>query len=73
MNDYRRFRFVKELKKSETEKIHLNSEITILNGTIYFNGGMITPASYVYFDNLLAKEIANPYYLQEISIPVDKI
>lgn len=48
MNNYRRFKFVKELKKSETEKIPVGSEITVLNDTIYFNGGMITPANYNY-------------------------
>lgn len=30
MNNYRRFKFVKELKKSETEKIPVGSEITVL-------------------------------------------
>lgn len=35
MNNYRRFKFVKELKKSETEKIPVGSEITVLNDTIF--------------------------------------
>lgn len=73
MNNYRRFKFVKELKKSETEKIPVGSEITVLNDTIYFNGGMITPTNYNYFNKLLANEIAYPYYLQEVIIPVDKV
>lgn len=53
MNNYRRFKFVKELKKSETEKIPVGSEITVLNDTIYFNGGMITPAIIITLINYL--------------------
>lgn len=34
---------------------------------------MITPANYNYFNKLLANEIAYPYYLQEVIIPVDKV
>lgn len=72
MNNYRRFKFVKELQKSETEKIPVGSELTILNGTFYFNGGMITPVSYKFFDKLIETELSYPYYLQEIIIPVNK-
>lgn len=73
MENYRRFKFVRDFEKSPTEKIPAGSEITVLNGTLYFNGGMITPANYAFFNNLLAKEIAYPYYLKETVIPVDKI
>lgn len=73
MENYRRFKFVKDFEKSPTEKIPSGSEITVLNDVIYFNGGMITPVNYSFFNTLLAKEIAYPYYLKEVVIPVDKV
>lgn len=73
MENYRRFKFVRDFEKSATEKISAGSEITVLNDTIFFNGGMITPVNYAFFNSLLAKEIAYPYYLKEVIIPVDKI
>lgn len=73
MKNYIRFKFVKELVKSDNERIPVDSELTVLNDTIYFNGGMITPVNYYYFKKLIEDEMKNPNYLKEIPIPVNKL
>lgn len=73
MKNYRRYKFVKEYKKSETEKLPEGSELTVLNGTYYFNGGMVTPANYGFFNKLLAEEKIKSNYLREIPIPYNKV
>lgn len=73
MDNYRRFKFVKEYVKSESEKIPKDSELTVLNDKIFFNGGMVTPANYFLLKGLIESEIKSPNYLEEVPIPRNKI
>ena len=72
-DDYKRYRFVKEYKKSETEKIPVGSEVTIMNGRVYFNGGMTTPLFTKFFLDLIELEKKNSNYLKEVPIPYNKV
>lgn len=73
MDFYKKFVFVKDFNKSETEKIPSGSELLVLNDKIYFNGGMITPANYFLFNSLIEKEMEHPNYLREVPIPYNKV
>lgn len=72
-DDYRRYRFIKEYKKSETEKIPVGSEITVMNGRVYFNGGMTTPLFTKFFLDLIEAEKDHQNYLREVPIPYNKV
>ena len=73
MNDYRRFRFVKNLTVEEGTFL-AGSEITIMGNRIYYNGGMIQPAYYDLFYDLIEYETNEGFnYLREIPIPINKI
>lgn len=73
MDDYRRYRFVKEYIKSKNEKIPVNSEITVMNGRVFFNGGMTTPLFTKFFLDLIEVEKKNPNFLKEVPIPYNKV
>lgn len=73
MDEYKRYRFVKEYVKSENEKIPVGSEITFMNGRIFFNGGMTTPLFTKLFLDLIEEEKKSPNYLKEVPIPYNKV
>lgn len=69
---YRRFEFVKDLKKSDNEILRKGDEIRIYNNIIYFNGGQVTPLAYGFLRDLLNQEMVKPNYLRETPIPYNK-
>lgn len=73
MNDYRRYRFVKPLSVKEGN-FRVNDEITILDGRIYFNGGMVMPTYYNLLSELIEYETNEGFnYLRQVPIPYNKI
>ena len=73
MNNYRRFKFVKNLTVEEGTFL-AGSEITVMGNRIYYNGGMIQPTYYDIFYDLIEYETNEGFnYLREIPIPVNKI
>lgn len=73
MNNYRRFKFVKNLTVEEGTFL-AGSEITVMGNRIYYNGGMIQPTYYDLFYDLIEYETNEGFnYLREIPIPVNKI
>lgn len=73
MNDYKRYKFVKELKVAEGT-FPIGAEITVMNDRIFYNGGMIQPSYYDLFYDLIEYETNEGFkYLKEIPIPFNKI
>ena len=73
MENYKRYKFVKELKVKEGT-FAVGSEITVLNDRIYFNGGQIQPAFYDLFYDLIEYETIKGFnYLREVPIPYNKL
>lgn len=73
MNNYKRYKFVKELKVKEGT-FPVGSEITVMNDRIFYNGGMIQPSFYDLFADLIEYETIKGFkYLREIPIPYNKI
>lgn len=69
---YKRFRFVKPYKTFDGT-IQPGAELTVLNSIIYYNGGMISPAFYDEFKELILKEMKKQHYLREVPIPYNKV
>ena len=69
---YKRFRFVKELKQPEgTFKV--GDEITIMEGRLWFNNGMVQPVYRDLLMDLVEYESNEGWnYLREIPIPYNK-
>lgn len=73
-NEYKKFVFVKDFcTGNANETIPSGSELYVVNGTIYFNGGMVIPSLQLYFENLIQKELVNPNFLQEVDAIYNKI
>ena len=69
---YKRFRFIKPYKTFDGI-IPVGGELTVMNATIYYNGGMLEPSFYDEFKDLIQKEMKKPFYLREVHIPYNKI
>ena len=69
---YKRFRFVRPYRSIDGT-IDAGNELTVLNGTIYYNGGMLGPAFFEEFKQLIVDEMKKPHYLKEVPIPYNKI
>jgi hypothetical protein len=69
---YKRFKFVKPYKAFDGV-ITPGNELTVLNSTIYYNGGMIEPSFYEEFKELVQKEMKKSFYLKEVPIPYNKV
>ena len=69
---HKRFKFVRPYKSFDGV-IPVDGELTVINSTIYYNGGMIEPSYYNEFRELIEKEMDKPYYLKEVAIPYNKI
>ena len=69
---YKRFRFVKELKLPEgTFKV--GDEITIMEGHVWFNNGMVQPVYRDLLMDLVEYESNEGWnYLREVPIPYNK-
>lgn len=69
---YKRFRFIKPYKTFDGT-IPVGSELTVMNATIYYNGGMLEPSFYNEFKKLIQKEMKKSFYLKEVPIPYNKV
>lgn len=69
---YKRFRFVKPYRSFDGT-IGTGNELTVMNGTIYYNGGMLQPGFYDEFKELIQKEMKKPHYLKQVPIPYNKL
>lgn len=72
---YKRFIVVKDIGVEGFDKqIKKGSEITIMNDTIYFNGGMVDSMFYDIFRDLIEQETKNGFhFLKEVTIPYNKV
>ena len=68
---YKRFRFVKPYKTFDGT-IPVGAELTVMNTTIYYNGGMLQPSFYNEFKELILREMKKPNYLKQVPIPYNK-
>lgn len=68
---YKRFRFIKPYKTFDGT-IPVGGELTVMNATIYYNGGMLEPSFYNEFKKLIQKEMKKSFYLKEVPIPYNK-
>lgn len=48
--------------------IQIGSELVVVNGIIYYNGGMLEPVYQIEFKDLIMKELKKPYYLKQLPI-----
>lgn len=71
---YRRFVVVKDVGiEGFDQQIKKDSELTIMNGTIYFNGGMVDNMFYDIFRDLIEQELHDGFnFLKEVPIPYNK-
>ena len=69
---YKRFKFVKPYKAFDGV-ITPGNELTVLNSTIYYNGGMLEPSFYNECKELIQKEMKKPHFLKEVPIPYNKV
>lgn len=68
-----RYVFVKELKVDEGT-FPVNAQIDVINGRIFYNGGMIQPTFYNLFYDLIEYELIKGFnYLREVPIPYNKV
>lgn len=73
-NKNRKFVFVKDFSTGNPDEvITTGSELYEVNGTIYFNGGMVIPSLQLFFEDLIKKEEDNPKYLKEVEVIYNKI
>lgn len=72
---YRRFRFIKPYTNKDGDTLPEGAELTILNDTIYYNDGMVTPVYYHMLRRLIDNCIngKEPNYLKEVPIPYNKV
>ena len=69
---YKRFRFVKELKQPE-DTFNVGDDITIMEGRVWFNNGMVQPVYRDLLMDLVEYESNEGWnYLREIPIPYNK-
>lgn len=70
---YKRFRFVKEFTQPEgTFKV--GDEVTIYEGRVWFNGGMLQPTYRDLLMDLVEYESNEGWnYLREVPIPYNKV
>lgn len=70
---YKKYKFVKPLKVKEGE-FPIGATITYMNGRIFYNDGLIQPAFYDLFADLIEYETNEGFnYLREIPIPYNKL
>ena len=73
LTKYRKYKFVKELTVKEGT-FPVGATITVMNGRIFYNDGMIQPHFYDLFYDLLEYETNEGFnYLREIVIPYNKL
>lgn len=72
MRYYKRYLVVKELKKSDSEKLRVGDEIRVMGDMIFYNGGMVTPEAYSFLSWLINREKTQPEYLREAPVPYNK-
>ena len=72
---YKRFIVIKDVGVEGIEQpIKKGSELTIMNDTIYFNGGMVDSMFYHIFSYLIDQELLYGFYfLKEVPIPYNKV
>ena len=72
---YKRFIVIKDVGVEGIERpIKKGSELTIMNDTIYFNGGMVDNMFYDIFRDLIDQELRDGFhFLKEIPIPYNKV
>ena len=69
---YKRFKFVKELKQPEGTFL-VGDEITIMEGRVWYNNGMVQPIYVDLLMDLVEYESNEGWnYLREIPIPYNK-
>lgn len=68
----RRFRFVRDYK-CEFGTLEAGKTIDVVNGTIYYDNGLVEPWWAKYLEDLIRKEMEKPYYLKEVIIPYNKV
>lgn len=61
---YKRFKFVKPFD-CRLGHIDAGRELTVYDGQILFDGGLIEPQYYEFFKELIKKEMETPNYLRE--------
>ena len=71
---YKRFIVIKDVGVEGIEQpIKKGSELTIMNDTIYFNGGMVDSMFYDIFRDLIDQELRDGFYfLKEVPIPYNQ-
>lgn len=70
---YKRFKFVKDFTQPEGT-CKAGDEITIMEGRVWFNSGMVSPTYRDLFMDLVEYESNEGWnYLREIPIPYNKI
>lgn len=70
---YKRFKFVKELKQPEGT-FKAGDEVTIMEGRVWYNNGMVQPTYRDLLMDLVEYESINGWnYLREIPIPYNKV
>lgn len=72
---YKRFIVIKDVGvEGFGQPIKKGSELTIMNDTIYFNGGMVDNMFYDIFRDLIDQEFREGFhFLKEIPIPYNKV
>ena len=72
---YKRFIVIKDVGvEGFDQPIKKGSELTIMNDTIYFNGGMVDNMFYDIFRDLIDQELRDGFrFLKEIPIPYNKV
>lgn len=72
MSVFKRYVLVKDLQKSDSEKLRAGDEIRIVDDMILYNGGMVTPEAYNFLAWLIKRERQRPEYLRETPVPYNK-
>ena len=72
---YKRFIVIKDVGvEGFDQPIKKGSELTIMNDTIYFNGGMVDNMFYDIFRDLIDQELRDGFhFLNEKTIPYNKV
>lgn len=68
----KRFKFVKDYH-CPFGSLKAGTNIDIVNGTIYYEGGLLEPWWADYLKEFIKKEMEKPNYLKEIVIPYNKV